>query len=536
MQSFTRLFLLSFIGAVSLRTGNGQDSKIPFTIDRETTHITGPVGEDGSIDYIEALSLRQREGVTPENNSVVMFRRAFGNRDLSQNVAVEYYKQLGIDVPPDEGDYLIGINEYARSLDWSEVPVVDGLNGEQVVIDQHGEAESRPWTQDEFPLIARWIDLNEKPLMLAIQGSLRPKYFSPLLPNNGLVIGILLPDVQNIREIVRLLTARAMLKLGKRNAEGAWHDVMACHRIARLVAQGPTLIEMLSGIATEARACKCDNQITNGFLTAERALRFSQELRVLGDVPGCASKIDVAERYMYLDVVENAALQRIDPQQLVNEPQPSDEKATTVPTIFQQAINLELVDWDLVLRMGNEEFDRAAKIARLPTRLERQSELARLNADLEQMQKDAAQLDSATLLGGKTVVSRKLGKMMIGMMLPAVMRIAYEAEDRNLMRQELSHCAFALAAWRADCGEYPEQLGHLAPEYLQHIPIDIYTGQPLIYRRSDFGYLLYGVGPNLKDNDGFTFGEGTDTDDLVVRSAGEDQRIGEAARSAKEGN
>ena len=535
MPSFRLLFNLLLIVAVPFRTGDGQAPKVPFTIDKKTTHITEPVGEEGSIDYIEALSLRQREGVTPENNSVVMFRRAFGNHGLSQNVAVEYFRQLGIEVLPDEGDYLISIGEYVNSLDKSELPEIDGLNGQQVVLRQHGEAESRPWTRDEFPLIARWIDLNEKPLMLAIQGSERLRYFVPLLPKDGGVIAILLPDVQNSREIVRLLTARAMLRLGQRNAEAAWDDVMACHRIARLVAQGPTVIELLVGIALEASACKSDNQIANGYLTAEQALRYSQELRELGDVPGFAEKIDLAERYLFLEFIENAAVQRVDPQKLVNELQSRDEKTSSVLTIFQRAIKLELVDWDLVLRMGNEEFDRVVKAARLPTRLERQPELAKLIAHLEQMKKDAAQLDSATLLGGKTVVSRKLGMMMIGQMLPAVTRL-YEAEDRNLMRIELSHCAFALAAWRADYGEYPEQLGHLAPKYLQKIPIDIYTGESLIYKRSESGYVLYGVGTNLKDDSGFTFGEGTDTDDLVVRSADEDQRIREAARSAKAGN
>lgn len=513
MQSFRLTFILSLIVVVSFRTGNGQDSKVPFTIDRETTYIIEPVGEDGSIDYIEALSLRQREGVTPENNSIVMFRRAYGNRDLKQNFAIEYFRQLGIEMPPDEGGYLISIGEYVNSLDKSELPDVDGLNVQQIVYNQHSEAESRPWTRDEFPLIARWIDLNEKPLVFAILGSKRPRYFTPLLPKNGLAIAILLPDAQNSREIVRLLTARAMLRLGQRNVEAAWDDVMACHRIARLVAQGPTLIETLVGIATEARACKCDNQIANGYLTAAQAQRFSQELRELGDVPGCAEKIDVAERYMYLDAVEHIAVSGIDGLKLVNDLQFSGETPPPVMEVFQQAIRLGLVDWDLVLRMGNEEFDRAVKTARLPTRLERQSELDKLNADLEQMKMDATRLDSATLQKGKTVVSRKLGMLMIGMMLPAVMRVC-EAEDRNLMRTELSHCAFALAAWRADFGEYPEQLGNLAPNYLPKIPIDIYTGQSLIYSRTDYGYLLYGVGTNLIDNDGFTFGEGTDTDDL----------------------
>ena len=38
---------------------------------------------------------RQREGVTPKNNSVVMFRRALGHRNLSAETSDEYFRQLG---------------------------------------------------------------------------------------------------------------------------------------------------------------------------------------------------------------------------------------------------------------------------------------------------------------------------------------------------------------------------------------------------------------------------------------------------------
>ena len=40
------------------------------------------------------------------------------------------------------------------------------------------------------------------------------------------------------------------------------------------------------------------------------------------------------------------------------------------------------------------------------------------------------------------------------------------------------------------------------PDYLSQVPIDPYSGRPLIYRRTAEGYLLYSVGSNRVDDGG----------------------------------
>ncbi|MEX0704456.1 MAG: hypothetical protein WD069_20310 [Planctomycetales bacterium] len=42
-------------------------SKLPFTVSKETTHITEPLRADGSPDFAAALDERAKQGVTPEN-------------------------------------------------------------------------------------------------------------------------------------------------------------------------------------------------------------------------------------------------------------------------------------------------------------------------------------------------------------------------------------------------------------------------------------------------------------------------------------
>ena len=82
---------------------------------------------------------------------------------------------------------------------------------------------------------------------------------------------------------------------------------------------------------------------------------------------------------------------------------------------------------------------------------------------------------------------------------------------------------FALAAYRADSGGYPSDLTALVPKYLPAIPNHLYSDRPLCYKRQQFGYVLYSVGKNGKDDGGRSnrdepqAGDIIDCDDIAVR-------------------
>ncbi len=60
----------------------------------------------------------------------------------------------------------------------------------------------------------------------------------------------------------------------------------------------------------------------------------------------------------------------------------------------------------------------------------------------------------------------------------------------------------ACKIYRMKTGHYPESLDALVPEFLDAVPLDPFTGQPLIYRLQDGGVLIYSVGSNKKDDGG----------------------------------
>jgi hypothetical protein len=91
------------------------------------------------------------------------------------------------------------------------------------------------------------------------------------------------------------------------------------------------------------------------------------------------------------------------------------------------------------------------------------------------------------------------------MLLPALGGIA-EKCARGQTSVDLARIACALERCRLANGQFPETLEALAPKFIEKLPHDIITGQPLKYRRTDDGqFVLYSVGWNETD-DGGTLG------------------------------
>ena len=528
-----RLFLLHlccwFVPAVFASGVTAQESGVPIRISKETTYITSPLRNDGTVDYVEALSRRQREGVTAENNSVVLFRRALGHRDLSEKTTDEYFRQLGIETLPMDGQYLIDLDDFLKTLDSSELPEpgIEIYRRERLIYNQHREAMSRSWTREEFPIIARWVDTNETPLNFVVEGSKRPKFFSPMLPADRSVTAALFTGWQGYRESVGVLSARAMLRLSEGNLDAAWRDVMACHRIARLLAQGPTAVDVLMAASIESIACVCDDEIAHhGNLSADQSRSNCSELQDLGVITGMADRLETSDRFLYFEVVFFVAAEGKNARNIPNFifMEHREEEDTALAEFVRQSFTKGLVDVNIVLKIGNQWFDRLVVAGHLPTRIARQSELARLNTQLQQAIDDARTIFLNRAPVESHVVSENVGVIFLKSQIAMVVK-SFEVEDRCSMCTELSCCAFALAAWKADHGDYPDQLNQLTPDYLKTIPIDNHTGQSLIYRRSDTGYRLYSLGVNLIDDDGFTRSDTNETDDIVIRTPDEDRRI-----------
>ena len=93
-------------------------------------------------------------------------------------------------------------------------------------------------------------------------------------------------------------------------------------------------------------------------------------------------------------------------------------------------------------------------------------------------------------------------RFIASMLLPALGKVSLKAAKAQTAADQAA-LACALERFRLANGQFPEKLDALAPRFIDRIPNDVISGQPLKYRRLDEGkFLLYSVGWNETDDGG----------------------------------
>jgi len=65
-----------------------------------------------------------------------------------------------------------------------------------------------------------------------------------------------------------------------------------------------------------------------------------------------------------------------------------------------------------------------------------------------------------------------------------------------------TRAGLACKIYRSKAGQYPENLETLVPDILPEVPLDPFTGKPLVFRIKDGELLIYSLGSNQKDDGG----------------------------------
>jgi type II secretory pathway pseudopilin PulG len=510
-----------------------------ITISEQTTRITEPVGDDGYVDYLGALNGRSREGVTPENNAAVLLWQAIGPAEAVSTCGEEgcdwLFRELGIPRPPVEGEYFVSLLEYGNQKQAAGPPPQEEDSGDlvsaikrqdrrdwhRILRDQEDQARKRPWSKEEFPELAAWLERNDKPLERVVAASQRERFYAPLVPPTQPppVINALMPGYPLWRKAWAALAMRAMLRLDEGKTKEAWQDLLACHRLARLVGQSPTLVEGLVAVAVDAIACWGDAAAAqHGNLTAEQARRFRADLQALAPLPNMVDKFDVAERFMVLDTVTSMARDGLAALDGLTD---SGDWESAVEGQVSRRTGSLMLDWDAMLRMVNTHYDQLVEAGRDADRPKRAEALNEFDEAMEEECKRSLQLRSLakSLLteGPRKMASENTVKIMLALMIPPL-SASLQAEDRAVMTFQLTEVALALAGYRVDHGRYPERLEQLVPEYLDTVPPDLFTGDALRYQTSGQDYLCYSAGFNRQDDEGRTYDSEPSGDDIVIRT------------------
>lgn len=447
-----------------------------FTLGRKTTRIMEPLLPDGRPDYVTALDQAMSKGVTPENNVLVGMLEVLGtgNAMIPGKIHDEALKRLGIN--EEKTASFQNLKEYLKTQGKEDDAEIDNLKG---------QLSKQPWDPEEYELFAQWLTENNAALDQMVQFSLRDHYYWPLIAttDKAAMISVLLPSLGSCRELANALTIRAMLRLQQGKIAESQADLLAVHRLGRLVSQGTTLIERLVAISMESLAARGDAQLAE-FVTPAQAKAYLAELDKLPPMGNMAQAVDVAERYMGLDAVLSVSKYGLG---CISEGSGGPESPNTHMNVLIPGI-----DWNSILLKFNGFYDRMVAVMNLPTYAERKA--------ATKTWEDKLQANSNNFIWNLDP-TEKVGNMLLNILMPSLSR-ARVMSDRGQEEGELSKVAFGLAAYHGDKGSFPEKLEDLAPAYLKQIPLDIFADAPLKYHREGEGYLLYSVGPNQQDDGG----------------------------------
>ncbi|MFO0964004.1 MAG: hypothetical protein U0793_00260 [Gemmataceae bacterium] len=510
-------FVIAILAALSLRislapsaaAGAKDEPKKPkITVGAETTYVTGPLDEEGYVDYVAALNQRMSKGVKTERNGAVPLWRAFGPKPEGAPIPVPFWKWLGIDAPPAKGDYYVPIFDYFKK----HAAIDPGKEFNGVLADLDA-ATACLWRPREYPVVAGWIMVNSKPLDLIVEATQRPQYFSPLVPIGAdrRLAFCILSGVNRCRESAQALTSRALLRAGEGRLDSAWQDLLAVHRLGRQIARGGCALEGLAGRLIDGVAAKGDLVfLEQAKLDAKTLRRCLRDLEALPPMPAMAEKIGLCERFVFLDLVASIARDGASAAEAVllrGAPIPVEARADQL---------LKGMKWDIVLKRGNRWFDRvAATFAKDPPA--RVKEMEAIDTDLKAVGARIIPETAGKLL--KDTLERRAefaADVGVALFLSSLTRLI-QASDRAEQVQRNGRIAFALAIYKSDHGAYPKTLGALVPKYLATVPGDFFTGKDLVYRPSETGYLFYSLGPNGKDDGGRWFDDDPPGDDPGVR-------------------
>jgi len=481
---------------------------------KDTTFVTGPLDKDGFIDYEAALNAELSRGITPDKNANVLLIQAFGPAPEGGNgLSPDFFRWLDAPRPPKDGEYIVGLGKLARDQ--------LALNDQQLeaVYEFQSRASQRPWAAKDYTPLAEWVKVNEKPLALALEATKRPYYFNPLCsgrkagePSN--LIAGLLPSVQKCRELASLFTVRAMLRLKEGKYDEAWADVMACHRLGRLVGRGATLIESLVGIAIGQIASNATlAYLEQAKMTPKQLRERLKEIQDLAPYAPLADKIALGERLMGLDALQNIRRGGNGEKYVLSELFGEARSLTA-----EERKVLAKIDWTPAMRTMNKWYNRMATAIRLEDRSAREKEFEKIDQELLAFRKKSAEVEDRLKIlkePGKTV-GQDIGDVLMALLMPAVRKVQ-TAHDRADQTARNLQIAFAMAAYRAENGRYPAKLNELAPKYLAAVPNDLFSGKPIIYKPSAKGYLFYSIGPNGKDDGGRWYDDDPPGDDPRVQ-------------------
>jgi type II secretory pathway pseudopilin PulG len=368
----------------------------------------------------------------------------------------------------------------------------------------------KTWPTDlstkQLKILQTWVQQNAQALKHLKKGTQKPHHW-PKYHGNSMA-GIVLPQFRQAKTLAVGLCSRAKLEAVKGDYKDAFSDLLACYRFGTHFTGTKTLIEQLVGIAIRALAVDAGFQILDNQKSAANVLEDLQEqLQMISSQQECIIDF-TAEKLSVYDIIQRVFSD--DGKGGGRIPRPSTGEKEDWPEALKQ----------LLPHLSEEQIERLHELDRRET-----SDLANKLYQYfgEVAQSTPWQLHSQGKDVQKAVEEMTKENPLLHTFMAAAGRLV-ELSCRSGIETQALISTIAILRYKAHKGQYPQNLEKLIEAgYLKKLPMDPYSGKPLVYTRTKVNFLLYSKDNFLL----YSFGADFDDDGGVPSKWGEGKKGGD---------
>lgn len=454
-----------------------------------------------------ALNERLSKDVDPSQNMAVDLVQLFGPDVFEFVLRRDSLAMLGIESLSDSPRF-----QYPRDFVAANYPDLEPIEQQIRAIELDEslvQSNEQLWTAETFPELFKLHQANTAALDYLVAASRKPHYYAPLLSEEApaRILSASVTIERRLPYLARHLASRALFRLAAGQTGPALDDIFAGRRIALALANGSPLdISIVKAQSIDAFLFRTVTVMAQSdAITADFAREYLKRDAKLPSLPIASTSADIGERAI---LRWELALLQSDTGSLHEFFElPNDEEFDAL-----KKAPLSEIRWDEALKEADALQDRFVealaerdreKQAKLFDELDREHVAWNESVD-QRTQEIAESLKKDTLQA-----SRWIGETMAQSLRPWY-RQRRDSDDRAQARRDMAALAVALTAYRMEKGTYPEGLAGLSPDYLEKIPVDPHTGNPLDYRvNADGTAVLICLGANRQDDAGLQFNDDT---------------------------
>lgn len=423
-----------------------------------TTRIMGPLESNGCVNYRKAIDHQALLGVNTRNNAAVGLIHALGPKSLGHGMTPFIaMKSIGMPLLPANGAYFLSFKTCYRAhhpapKEWMKAKVAK----------PNGALGRHPFSAASHPVAAAWLKENSTALHWARLASQCSHFYIPL-PRRSLGWYSLsltpIAYLEKTSELQEALLQQAMLSLYEKNTMLCRRDLLAAHRLAVLIGQGPLLTERLVARNMDLRASEADwAVIQSNALNGQDLESYGKALAAIPPFKPLSGTVNNFLRWAQLDYVQWQAHNWCDLH--IDRPQAGFPIRVSVFLPPNYAVRMMHI---------NTWYDRFTKAFQYPNARDRREALKAVELHLNNPSSQQRMSRERLYL---SLTAKNLGSL-----------ISLSARVQSARR--ITQTLLALTRYRTDHGAYPPTLAALVPNYLTHIPLDAFTGRPITYLRDN---------------------------------------------------